>query len=289
MKKTILGFGATTIAIAAIILFACNNEKIDSNDTEFQLRSGSAQIDYGWVGEMHNEFMTNIKNNFVPDENITKLEDKIDFIRDFNIDFASITNRSVNEKKIMSNYFEEYKRFVHSENFYDEFFVSTLGSGDSEYFKLIQNTYSLGIIDEFEFNQFILIGRKAIENNDGLISNEDFVDVIYHINDLWNAKNYSENSKNGHLLGMTLSIALASIDWWSENPCDFDNGRAWQVVVAADVIGGVVGGAVGGVVSYGTGGSINWWSVGAGAGMGALNASTGWIGKVAKWVVAVIS
>tara|TARA_R110002073_G_scaffold212799_1_gene373102 strand:- start:452 stop:925 length:474 start_codon:yes stop_codon:yes gene_type:complete len=96
----------------------------------------------------------------------------------------------------------------------------------------------------------------------------------------------SDESK--YTVGVVLAIAEESYDWWSKNPDAIipTDGKSKAVllptIVAQDVAGAIVGAGI-------TAGyqlmqdEFDWGAVGWAAGGGAIVASTGLVGRIAKW------
>ena len=69
-----------------------------------------------------------------------------------------------------------YKRFLYTPEFYNELLISEDSSG--LYCESTKQAHNLRIIDNFEFNRKNLIGQKAKDNHDGLISYEENPDAF---------------------------------------------------------------------------------------------------------------
>ncbi|MFY9595082.1 MAG: hypothetical protein WAQ01_00145 [Bacteroidales bacterium] len=281
MKKII--FSLLSIAVIVIIaITSCQktDEVINSNLKKMSFES------YEKYGKIHNDFLSYFKNEFVINPDITKLSEGIDYITQFYINFAMGLDLSADEKNTLIKSLEDYKRFLYTPDLYNELFVSEESKG--LYFESITQAHNLGIIDDFEFNSMNLIGQKAKDNHDGLISYEELKNIILQIKNEWIAQGYSIESDKGHALAITLAISLASIEWWEENPDAYGdnqkNTKALPVWVGADIAGAAVGATQSAIISYTTTGEVNWESVGLSAVGGAIVGSTGIIGKAGKWI-----
>jgi len=286
MKKIIFSLLSVAI-IATIVNTSCKktDEVPNSNVEKLSFES------FEKYGSIHNDFLSNFKSEFDINPEITTVRDGIDYISQFNINFAMELDIDNVEKKALINSLEKHKRFLHTPEFYNELFVSSFKStGESTglYFESTEQAHNLGIIDDFEFNRINLIGQKVKDNHDGLISDYELKTIILQIKDEWIAKGYSIDSDNGHALAITLAISLASLEWWEENPDAFgdnQNGtKALPAWAAADVVGAGYSAVVAGIGSYSTTGEVNWGAVGIAAGGGAVAGSTGIIGKAGKWL-----
>jgi len=211
MKKII--FSLLSIAVIVIIaITSCQktDEVINSNLKKMSFES------YEKYGKIHNDFLSYFKNEFVINPDITKLSEGIDYITQFYINFAMGLDLSADEKNTLIKSLEDYKRFLYTPDLYNELFVSEESKG--LYFESITQAHNLRIIDDFEFNRMNLIGQKAKDNHDGLISYEELKNIILQIKNEWIAQGYSIESDKGNALAITLAISLASIEWWEENP-----------------------------------------------------------------------
>ena len=213
MKKNTISLTALLIAFAALITSCA---KVGETNTEI------FQNPYAYIGELHNDFLTNVKNNFQPDLEITELEDGINFITDFNISYVSTLNISPEEKAMYVNSLNEHKRFVNTTAFYNEFFAPGTRSSEGEYFVYLNEAFSLELIDEFEYEQLDLIGQTLIGNYNGDISDYELEQILLEINNKWIAQGYTIDSQEGEVLAVTLAISSSSIKWWKENPNAFE-------------------------------------------------------------------
>ncbi|MDR0295739.1 MAG: hypothetical protein LBH91_06100 [Prevotellaceae bacterium] len=266
MRKNTIRLTALLIAFVALVTSCA---KVDETNTEI------FQNPYAHVGKLHNDFLTNVKNNFQSDLEITELEDGINFITDFNISYVSTLNISPEEKAMYVNSLNEYKRFVNTTIFYNEFFAPSTRSSEGKYFDYLEEALSLELIDDFEYEQLDLIGRTLIGNYNGNIPDHKLKRVILGINDQWIEQGYTVDSQNGQILAVTLAISISSIEWWEENPDVFELTRILPAWAGAD-IAGAVGGAIWSAI---TGGNLA-----SGAAGGAIMGSTGVAGKVGKWL-----
>jgi len=272
--------GIAVIVIIAITSCQKTDEVINSNLKKMNFES------YEKYGKIHNDFLSYFKNEFVINPDITKLSEGIDYITQFYINYAMRLDLSADEKDNLIKSLEDYKRFLYTPDLYNELFVSEESKG--LYFESITQAYKLGIIDDFEFNSMNLIGQKAKDNHDGLISYEELKNIILQIKNEWIAKGYSIESDKGHALAITLAISLASIEWWEENPDAFSdnqkNTKALPVWAATDIVGAAVGATMSAITSYATTGEVNWSAVGINAVSGAVMGSTGAIAKGGQWL-----
>jgi hypothetical protein len=166
MKKIIYSLlGIAVIVIIAITSCQKTDEVINSNLKKMSFES------YEKYSKIHDDFLSHFKNEFVINPNITTSSEGIDYITQFYINFAMGLDLSADEKNTLIKSLEDYKRFLYTPEFYNELFVSEESTG--LYFESIKQAHKLGIIDDFEFDRINLIGQKAKDNHDGLISYEE--------------------------------------------------------------------------------------------------------------------
>jgi hypothetical protein len=291
MKNLILSF--VSILIMGVFVSSCSK-----SEDELQVPESNEKLDFAdfeKLGVIHNRFMTNFKDNFRIDPTIDSRSVAIESVNQFNLAFADkITDIPEGEKQLFKTLLEENKRFVDSQAFYKEAFVSSnalrSGGEDSQGLLLdcLKEAFANDMIDQFEYEKLKLIGLKTKENYEGSVLDAELEKLIISIKDEWVSKKYTENSKHGRALAYTLAISLASIEWWKENPDAASSGlRATTVLpvfVGRDIAGAIIGGVSSGVGSYATGGSVNWKSVGWGAGAGAVLGSIGAVAQLGGWI-----
>ena len=292
MKKM---FFNLIVLLSFILVFVnCNNK-------EESIQSSSSEVlkfeDFEKMGILHNQFLTNLKENFQISENIVGREEGIEYVNQFNQAFADEINLSISEKGLLKKYLEENKRFVDTSSFYQEVFVRSnnlRNDGESSQGLLLDNleeSYEKDLIDVFEYENLKLIGLKTKENYDGIMSDNELKSLLIDIKEAWISKNYEDNSEYGRTLAFVLTISLSSLEWWEENPdapfFDLRSTTALPALVGADIAGAIVGGVSGGIGSYIITGSVNWGSVGWGAASGAICGSTGVVGKLGGWITSL--
>lgn len=265
------------IFAAVSFIFGTANAANGMNEGQTDPRESFAQFEE--LGKIHNAFMQNALDNFVPDDKITNKSDAIDYVLRFN--FAYVDKLKLPNAEDVKKYLEDFKYFVDREYFYNKCYTS--GKNNTTLFMDIDNALKSKVIDDFEHKKLTEIAQLAKDNLDGKLSNSEMKSSLVQMKEEWIAKGYTERTQYGSVLGSTLGISLASIEWWEANPSASGGYRALNVV-GQDVAGAIVGGVVSGVVSYGTTGSVNWKAVGYSAAFGALNASFGVVGKLGKWI-----
>lgn len=146
------------------------------------------------------------------------------------------------------------------------------------------------LIDEFEYIALNTLADMMRGNYEGTVSDEQIFEYATELKNQWEQKNYIKDGTHGKVLAYTLSITLASLEWWRENPDasykldSIGNKVLVAPWVAADVGGAIWGGATGAIASYVGTGEVNGWAVGIGALSGAVSTSTGAAGKLGKWL-----
>lgn len=287
MKNIILTIAGIAF-IAVIFGTSCEKYKKEMHPVSEKLRFESFEK----YGKIHNDFLTNFKNEFKVNPNISNLDEGVGFICEFNKSFVDQADLTISEQELLKKSLEDNKRHVITRDFYNELYYSPLkNSGESNNGLLFESNslaLSKSLIDEFEYEKLNIIGLKVKENHDGNISDEELELLLLQIKDEWLLQGYNENSKHGQTLAITLAISLASIEWWKENPDAFgnrlDSAKALPVWAAADIVGAGYGAVIAGIGSYATSGEVNWGAVGLAAGGGAIAGSTGIIGKAGKWL-----
>lgn len=285
MKRILLGI----ISVTMIALTGCSKQDeilgIDSITPE------TLSIDmFSHYGEMHNKFIANAYKNFVEPRRIANIDAAIDYICQFNIAFVDSLRLSDDERNLTISALHDYKRFVNTRAFYAEFFEvgSKNGSDKSLYYTLIDEAASVEAIDDFELEQVSRIGQLLQENHDGLISDEELYSIILKIKEQWEGMDYTVESNKGQMLGVILSISLASLEWWTENPeAAINHETRIAPWVAGDIAGAVIG-AASSAVNGAIGGEITAGGVGRGALIGAVAGSTGAVSKLAKVIQKVL-
>lgn len=246
--------------------------------------------DFAKSGEIHNAFLTNVKNNFEAVKDVKGEKEKIDIINDFNKKFASSLDLSSNEKELIIQGLEEHKEFVVTDNLTAmSFGTNSLKSNDDEnIFELIEKLKTSNQITDEAYS---ILNRLTIDlksNYDQSLSDTQLKLNIQKLITEFDNFGYNSESGEGQMIASILAISVASIEWWEENPDAFGNNlkstKALPLWAAADIIGGVAGGGLSAAIQYGVNGDINWEIVGYSALGGAVSGSTGIVGKAAKFL-----
>lgn len=291
MKKSINLLGLLSVG-SILAMLSCDqrhNEDPSDNLLEFAY--------FEKIGLLHNEFLTNVRNNLQLDDNLNSLEERIDYINDFQNDFLETLTVSDIEKQQITHELEQYKGLVDV-----DVTRSLVGAGRGSIkegdtisvFTLIEVAENKNILDTFELRTLTQLSELAKMGFDGTLTDYQFVRALQKMKNEWISMGYLIDENYGYVSGYAIAISIASMEWWELNP---DAGMleskgsnvlipAWAV---ADAVGAVWGATSGAIGSYVINGEIKWGSVGFGALSGAVAGSTGVVGKVAKWISKTIN
>jgi len=286
MKKSIFLIGCVVIT-SSLVLPSCDKRQIDVQEPKL------LEFEYfEKFGELHNEFLTNVKNNLQLDNEISSLEERINYIRDFQNEFLSSCELPGSDKDLISYDLEKYKGLMNVE--VTKRLVITNRDQIKEedtvsVFTLIEIAQEENILDTFELRILTQLSELARMGFESSITDFQFVRALQKMKTDWISMGYLVDENCGYVSGYALAISIASMEWWEENP---DAGiletkgtsiliPAWAVADAVGAIWGATSGAIG---SYVMNGEVKWGSVGFGAVSGAVAGSTGVVGKVAKWI-----
>lgn len=220
--------------------------------------------DLEFVGKMHNDFMTNIKDNFNLESHNIQLSKKecIDSILAFNLKYLEAQPFEKEIKQMAKQDFIKFKNLVDNENF--EKSISKIESRNSNTSKqtieeiaqdsiiylddlptlksLINQAYFQGIFDKDSYNIYSEIISLIEESNAGLISDKTLENKIEDIENKFDKLEYNKESPVGVNTASVISVSKASLKWWNENPDAFLAEDKLPHVVAADIAGALVGG-----------------------------------------------
>lgn len=260
-----------------ILVFACSKEEVFHTEPEL-LSFEQFEV----YGDLHNQFMTNVNENFVPNESIETLDDALNYIDDFQQSFLAVTDLKGIDRIGLSN-------------------ARTTGNNESTLPEIIEQANLEGLLDEFEYQSLVTLGQKVKMSYKGLLSESELQAYVEVLQIEWVNQGYTVESEYGQTLAFVLSISRASLEWWEENPdagltTNIPNGRvavlpAWA---AADIGGAIVGGAWRAINSYQRQlpgnrdlGNIDWEGVGRSALGGAIIASTGASIRLGGWLTSI--
>ncbi|MDR1984653.1 MAG: hypothetical protein LBQ28_07510 [Prevotellaceae bacterium] len=295
-RKFFLAIALPIVAIIAIM--ACTKDANETNEIKNKENLLSLKS-FEKYGQIHNEVLSNVKDNYVIPEGITDYDEAINDINDFIKQSLLQSNLLTNDEKTRlasSTSLDKYKYFVDNRIFVKKVFEkndapltlmsASQGSLDTTYYNdtvninvydKLDEVYSLGLIDSFEHKNLKIITDKAYDNITGKINDDDFYDCIVDIADKWEAKGYTQDSPFGTALGVTVAIGIASHEWWEQNPDArlVQNHGGEEAVLQSGPAGDAAGALIGIVKALLTDGNVLSEGV-----VGAVLGSVGVLGKV---------
>lgn len=293
MKNIKFKLGFSLIAIFFIV--ACSKE--DSTNIETKQLKVS---DFNKIGEIHNSFLTNVKDNFKIIETLKDEQEKIEAIYQFNKDFVTSLDISAAEKNLLIADLDKTKSLVKEDVLISKSFGIALNNksysknqeNEENLFDIIENLKTDGKINNGSYQILNSLSNDLKANYEGSLSDNQLkINVQSLIND-FNNVGYSENSE-GDMVGTVLAISISSIEWWEQNPDALDNLASKSNVsnkaliapwLAADLVGGAVSGVIAASGQAVINGDVDWAVVGWSALGGAVSSSTGAVGKILKWL-----
>lgn len=279
-----------------ISVFSCTEDQ-----TEILPEDSLKVEDFLEYGELHNAFLSNVQDNFRTIGNFDQLNQKIDYITDFQNDFVETLNLNDEEKDLLIENLERYEEFV-DESFLVEFAFGEASFNRSSVFDEGNSSNIFTMIDDLSANDVInsdtesILDRLSIalkDNYSEATSDQELKTTIEDLVAEFNELNY-ETDTEGEMVGAVLAISLASIEWWSLNGAasEADLGSYKSTVdgvevapwLAADMLGAAVGAtiAISGQALFAD--EINWKVVAYGTAASAVVGSTGAIGRIVKWL-----
>ena len=166
MKKSISILGCVAI-LSSLVILSCDKRHIDakaSNLLEFEY--------FVKYGALHNEFLTNVKNNLQIDNGLNSHEERIDYINEFQNKFLSTCTLPDYEKVEISKELERNKDLV-------DFDISRKLVSDQRYrkeedtvsvFALHEVAEKENILDTFEIRSMTQLSELARMGFEGTIS-----------------------------------------------------------------------------------------------------------------------
>lgn len=291
-KLSILTF--LTVFVTSSMFISCSNE--DDNKVDGQKMKVS---DFSKVGEIHNLFLTNVNENFQEIDNITNEQDKIEYVNQFNKDFISSLDISIQERELLLEGLNSNKSLVLENNLIEKSFNNLLAnkkfSDDNEEFNVVDFINQLKNNNHIGDNSYtILIGlSNDLKNNyEGTLSDLQLESNVQNYIINFNNYGYDANSGEGEMLASILAISISSIEWWKINPSALDNlakrsnsnkNALIAPWLAADLVGGLISGVTAATGQAIVNGEVDFATVGWSALGGAVAASTGAVGRIVKW------
>jgi len=281
--KTLKFFPGLSIVFLMIFISCSKN----SNQEEVKLKVS----DFEKMGKIHNDFLTNVKDNFTIIKNIKNEQDKINAINQFNKNFVSSLGISPYEKNLFLTEFDRNKNLVKQSYLTSAIFgynTSTRSDNNEQnIFEIINNLHQQGVIGNQSFQLLNSLVNDLKNNYEGNLSDIELKINIENLITEFDNIGFSENSE-GVMVGTVLGISIASIEWWEDNPDAFGSETRLAPWIAADIAGAAWGAATGAIGSYAGTGEVNWTAVGVGAASGAIAGSTGAIGRIAGWLSRIL-
>lgn len=287
MKKINVLTNVLIVALVAGLACSINNESgLEPNTDMLSLEE---------IKLIHRVAMEQAKNNFIPNERLTSLDAKIDFV-------SSFTKESIG-KMDLSDYQVESLNFALEENKnmvvrFEYTSLSRQKIVSTDQFEIIpivvDDLETSRLFSSSEINLVRRISHSfelAVEGNIPPTSIEDSISIFRTFyKDLEPA---SDESK--YTVGIILAIAEESYDWWSKNPDAIisTDGKSKAIliptIVAQDVAGAIIGaGVAAGYQAYQNDGDFDWEAVGYGTVTGAVVASTGAVTRLGNWIYGLI-
>lgn len=290
MKKT------SFYLVLLFALVSCNNEDLKTNEGNLALQSRfSNSTDYGQV---HNDFMDFINNDFTPDGGINLKNDGYNYVVSFFNNKASSYNqikkdekeallKSINDNAKLLETSDVQKIINNQINISNP--ISNTQTSLSQLILDLKNQNVISLDEYEEINDFQNVLTKV---NNSELSATDLNDYVNKLDNRIEGKNYK-------IIEPMVSVAKYSNNWWNDNtptiylplpigevthPSNQYTTYALPVAVGTDIAGALIGGAMSAAIQYGANGNVNWGIVGASAVGGAIVGSTGVVGKLGKWI-----
>ncbi len=271
------------LGLSIILLMSFISCSKRSNQEETKLKVS----DFKKLGKIHNDFLTNAKENFTILDNIKNEQDKVNYINQFNKNFVSSLNMNMYEKNLFITELENNKNLVKQSYLTSSVFgyntLSRTDNNEQNIFEIIDSLHQQGIICNQSFQLLNSLANDLKDNYKGNLSDNELKINIENLITEFNNIGFPTNSE-GEMVGTVLAISIASIEWWEENPDAFGSETRLAHWAAADIAGAAWGAVTGAIGSYAGSGEVNWASVGIGAVSGAIAGSTGAIGRIAAWL-----
>lgn len=273
--------GLLVLVMAVILPIACN-DVTNVNDATDMLSLEEVKL-------AHRVAMEQAKNNFTPNESLTSLDAKIDYVSSFIQSSISKMDLSDYKIKSLNLAIEEHENMLMKFEYTSLSRQKIVSTDQVEIQQIvIDDLESSGLFSSSEINLVRRISHSFGLAEEGNIPPTSIGDSISVFRTLYKGlEPTSDGSK--HTVGIILSIAEESYDWWSKNPDAIisNDGKSKAIllpnVVAQDVAGAIVGaGVAAGYQVYQNDGTFDWGAVVWGSGAGAIIASTGMVGTIAK-------
>jgi hypothetical protein len=268
------------VLLVAISIFTLSCEKEQENTISSKLDLKNFEK----YGKAHNNVLDYF-NSFTPPENISYLNDGIDFTHNkikttLDKDFNFIENNEVFSFTKGLIDFRNSKNIIFTNQ--GQFRSQTTEQTIDE---ILSDVSNLGVLSNFaleKLNEIMDLSELYFNNS---ISTLEIRNSLNIIETELIAENYSDDNSEGRTIAIILAISNASIDWWEAennvNSENVNNRRPLPAWAGADIAGAVVGAAHQLVVS---GGDLSWSGTGGAALLGAAATSTGVVSGLGRWI-----
>ncbi|MTI89350.1 MAG: hypothetical protein FH748_15445 [Balneolaceae bacterium] len=273
------------IALIAILLTPLACDSVNSVDKT------SDRLSLEEVMLAHRAAMEQAKNDFNVDPELSEsdIEAKINYFSKFNQ--SSIRNMNLDEGKILAlnsaidNYKDMAVRFE-----YSSLNKQKIATNDPIEIQqvVIDDLESTGLFSQSEIKLMRRIASSFELAESGQVPPFSLADSIATYKESY--QQISGNSEDSYYtVGVILAVAEESYDWWLKNPdaIGTTEGKSKTAllpnVVAQDAAGAIVGAGIAAGYQLTTD-DFDWGAVGWAAAGGAIVASTGVVGKIAKWL-----
>ncbi|TAE14722.1 MAG: hypothetical protein EAZ95_09635 [Bacteroidetes bacterium] len=277
MKKTKIFsiFASLFVMIGVTVLYSCskssNNEVAPKASTTPKQNDKNVSIrDFDFYGQLHNDFLTVVKNDFAIPHNALTEQDKLEGASTFTVNYInSRSDLSSYEKQKIAESVYGLKHLWKKQDLFTYAFSSSNNGHRNGLFTSINTLYTTNAIDEWEkttLEELSLICEKVYQQT---ALADELPKFIKDKRSEYATRGYTANGTYGKVSGMALAVANSSNIWWEENP-DASSNPILMMNVVGDAAGFIIG--VGWVRA---GGGTSWGAMAWGGLGGALNGSGG--------------
>lgn len=270
--------------ISILIISACS----DSVEGEVHSVPKTNDMEYYKIqGETHNQFLSNLQN-YIKKERDTRgnisQDDFIESIHNENLRYVDSLELNEDDKKVIKQNLNKYKRYYKLDALKEDLFPNN--SLDS-IFVIFNKIADKGVMDNFDLQIIKELTVQTYNNLYELNNDKNFVSEVNNLYQTWElhysapGQEISISDSQSHFVGYILSITKSSTEWWvSTDLIDLPDDES---VIARDAAGALIGATIHLVSQLAFQNNVNWTQVGMGALSGAVVASTGLVGRVARW------
>lgn len=260
-------------------------------------------------GKFHNAHLENIARKFEEPKDINDYESAINYIKNINDNYFKANQDDYLGSDVQSPGFvaevsESCKYYVNSKEFKEQLVAN---EGAVSLMTVLNKVKEVNMLDNANyllFSKNILLVRATLLGQNNA---EEFEAQLRRLANDWLKVNQGkEDAEAAFFTGSIISIGLKSCQFWRENESLLDTelnriptqigpeqkmvaGKRYFIppVVALDAAGALVSAAAVSLNQYVNTGHIRPGIVATGAVIGAVTASTGLVGKVAKWITSL--